>query len=43
MRRTTNWLLAAVGLLMGPGAAANAQDSLRVIDARGRGVPYALV
>ncbi len=42
MRLITNCLLAAIGL-MGTGAAANAQDSLRVVDARGRGVPYALV
>lgn len=35
--------LAAIGLTAGAGRVASGQDSLRVIDATGRGIPYALV
>jgi hypothetical protein len=36
-------MLAAIGLTAGAARGASGQDSLRVIDATGRGIPYALV
>ncbi len=36
-------LLAAIGLTAGAAGVASGQDTMRVIDVTGRGIPYALV